>query len=451
MAHYFSKEMLKKLSYSKGLGHQTRTRLFLLSLVLLIVALARPVVEKEQLDTSEAKSSLIIAIDFSKSMHQTDIYPSHLALALKKLDRLLAKATQLDIGILFYANDAYMLYPLSQNPTLLRKLLKDANITHTFADNTNLFSALEASAVLFKTHSNKHLLILSDAGENVSRAKELSYVQKHHITLSSLALTPTPKQRMKMLCKQSGGIYRQYSWGDEDVQALLKFFTKRHPNMQSYHYALKQYREYYMFPLLLGLMILLFLWRPHLSPRLLLFCFLSYGTTPSQASILDTWREYQQAKTYNQATQAYKNKHYTYALKLYKNSLGENPKRNAKIYHNIATTYARSRKLSLAKKYYEKSLQSFPLAQSKENLALINKQLKEERKVLHKKYQKLLFKSIAGKQQYKTRFTSYSVKLHTLLPDEETRWFNKVLKHKSPLYLQKIPTHLRSLDANVSQ
>jgi len=72
--------------------------------------------------------------------------------------------------------------------------------------------------------------------------------------------------------------------------------------------------------------------------------------------------------------------------------------------------------------------------------------------ILHKKYQKLQFKAIAAKQQqYKTPFTNYAVKLHTLLPDEESLWFNKVLRHKSPLYLQKIPTHLRSPDANVSQ
>jgi len=452
MHRHFSKTMLKKLSYAQGLGSQTRYRLFLFSLTLFIVALARPVIEKNQLDTAESKSSLVIAIDFSTSMHRTDIYPSRLTLALKKVDTLLANATQLDIGILLYAHDAYRLYPLSQNPALLRTLLKDANITQHFSQSTNLFAALEASEVLLKTHTNKHLLLLSDGGEEVSRAKELAYLQNKHIILSSLALTPTPLQSMKMLCRQSGGVYQKYTWGDEDVQTLLDFFHQSHPNTQHYHYALKQYHEYYPVPLLLGLFILLLLWVPRTSPVAMLLCFVSYGTTPSQAGLLDSWAEYQQAKTYNRATQTYQQKHYIDAIRLYKQALGTDKKRNAKIYHNIATAYARTHKLRLAKQYYQKALQSFSLSQSKDNLAIITKQLKQERKNLHKKYQKLQFKAIAAKQQqYKTPFTNYAIKLHTLLPDEESRWFDKVLRHKSPLYLQKIPTHLRSLDANVSQ
>ena len=108
-------------------------------------------------------------------------------------------------------------------------------------------------------------------------------------------------------------------------------------------------------------------------------------------------------------------------------------------------------KLRLAKRYYEKSLQSFALPEAKDNLMMVTQLLKVERKNLHKKYQKLHFKAIAAKeQQYKTPFTNYAVKLHKLLPNEEERWFQKVLQHKSPLYLQKIPTHQRSLDANIS-
>jgi len=452
LSRHFSKAMLEKLSVSQNLlGEATRYRLFLLALSLFVLALARPVVEKKQLDTSESKASLIIAIDFSASMHNTDIYPSRLALAQKKGDTLLAQAQHLEIGILLYANDAYMLYPISQNPRHLRNLFNDANITQHFTKNTNLFAALEASEVLLEGHHNKHILILSDGGAEVSRAKELHYLQKHHTTLSALSLNPTLLPSMQNLCQTSGGVYQHYTWGDEDVQTLLGFFAQAHPDTQTYHYALKQYHEYYHYPLLLGLLILLLLWVPRTSPMVLLLCFVNYSTTPSQAGLLDMWTAYQQAKAYNQATQTYKQKHYIDAVTLYTQALGTDKVRNAKIYHNIATAYARTHKLRLAKQYYKKALQSFVLPQTQENLAIIKKQLKIERKNLHKKYQKLHFKAIVAKQiAYKTPFTTYAVKLHKLLPNEEQQWFDKVLQHKSPLYLQKIPTHLRSLDANLS-
>jgi len=452
LSRHLSKAMLEKLSVSKNLLRDTtRYKLFLLTLSLFVLALARPVVEKKQLDTSESKTSLVIAIDFSASMHNTDIYPSRLALAQKKVDTLLAQAQHLAIGILLYANDAYILYPISQNPRLLRSLFHDANITQHFAKSTNLFASLEASEVLLEGHSNKHILLLSDGGAEVSRAKELHYLQKHHTTLSTLSLNSTLLPSMQNLSHASGGVYQHYTWGDEDIQTLLDFLAQAHPDAQTYHYALKQYHEYYHYPLLLGLLILLLLWTPRQSPIALFLCFMSYSTTPSQAALFDMWTEYQQAKSYNQATKTYKQKHYIDAVALYTQALGANKVRNAKIYHNIATVYARTHKLRLAKQYYKKSLQSFFLPETKKNLSIINKQLKLERKNLHKKYQKLHFKAIANKQiEYKTPFTTYAVKLHKLLPDEESRWFNKLLRHKSPLYLQKIPTHLRSLDANLS-
>jgi Ca-activated chloride channel family protein len=455
LERYISDTILQKLSLETSLiTNRLRTNLFLLALSFFILALARPVNPKETLSLTQSKSSLVIAVDFSKSMHQKDIYPSRLALALKKLDILLQKAKQLDIGILFYAKDAYMLYPLSQNPKLLQSLLKDANITQSFSEHTNLFAPIEASQTLLKNHQNRHLLLLSDTGKEVDRKAELDYLRAHHTHLSILAITPADSLTMQKLSKQSGGIYMHYTWSDDDVDALLDFFLHAHTQTEAYRYNLAQYDELYIYPLLGGLLLLILLWlprKPRLFVPLIVLSTLLLTPIPSHAGMFDVWQHYQKRKTYNLATKTYQQKHYIDAVTLYTQALGEDKLLNAKIYHNIATAYVHAHKLRLAKRYYEKSLQSFALPEAKDNLIMVTQLLKVERKNLHKKYQKLHFKAIAAKeQQYKTPFTNYAVKLHKLLPNEEERWFRKVLQHKSPLYLQKIPTHQRSLDANIS-
>jgi len=476
LSNYFSEELLKKLSLSSGyFNYQIKYRLFLLVMTLFIIALARPVKQIDYLDASITKASVIIALDVSKSMNRTDIYPSRLHLAKVKLTRLLSLAQGFDVGILLYAEDAYALYPLSQTPVLLSTLVKDMNLTQKFAPNSNLFAALQGSEILLEKAQNKHIILLSDGGENVSREKELSYLKSKDITLWSLALSPKTNTALRALAQESHGLYQPYTWGDEDIQALLLAIKHTKSKSQACHYEVPQYEEYFSYPLFLALCVLLLLFFPLKNFNRTLFIlplFLIDISTPLQAGIFDFWYLYEAKQSYtnksykdalasykkadlnpkvhyNLATTFYATKEYSLSIQHYKKALGRNKKMNAKIYYNIATAYARRDKLDLAKSYYEKSLSSYEYKVALDNLNTIKKQLSIQRKNLHKKYQKLYFKAI-GKNDYaqNATFTNYAIKIHDFLPNEEERWFQKILKHKAPLYLQKLNTTKRSDDAN---
>ena len=473
---YFSTELLKKLSVSSGpMSYKVKYRLFLFILLLFIVALARPVKVLGTLDITTDKASVIIAIDVSKSMNYTDIYPTRLDLAKRKLTHFVAQGQGLNIGILFYAKDAYTLYPLSQAPHLLPSLLKERNITQKFAPNSNLFAALEGSEVLLKKEKNKHIILFSDGGDDVARDKELRYLKSQHITLSSLAITTQINTAMQTLCQQTHGLYEPFTWGDKDIHTLLGFIKSTKAKNQHYHYDVEQYEEYFSYPLAMAIFLLMLLFLPLKKSKeifLLPLLFLINYTTPLKANILDFWylqkakqayenKSYQEAAStykkanvtqevhYNLATIFYKNEAYRKAIFHYTKALGKDKKMNAKIYYNIATSYARKNKLDAAKVYYEKSLKTYEYKVTLDNLATIKKQLKLERKNLHKKYEKLHFKAI-GQNGYaqNTAFSDYAIKLHKFIPSEEDKWFHKVMKHKTPLYLQKINTTKRSSDAN---
>jgi len=476
---HFSAQMHKKLTlHSSILSSRIKQYLFLLALTLFIVALARPVQPRENMHTSLSKTSVIIAVDASKSMHLTDIYPNRYRLALQKLKDFVAQAKGFNLGILFYAKDAYMLYPLTQDTTALSTLIKDINITQKFTPNTNLFAALEAASSLLKEAKNRHMLLLSDGGENITRDEELAYLKQQHITLSTLAVTKKPNPSMQKLCEQTGGVYQPFTWSKEDIKTLIRTMSLKPKEKQNYLYDVPHFKEYYSYPLGLGVILLLLLFFPLQKKALffqitLLFVVAPFGSS-LHAGILDFWhilkakqytadknytqaaKEYQHITPttqsyYNTATTLYKAEAYIEAVNYYKKALRKGDKHfNAKVYHNIATAYVRKHKLDLAKKYYQKSLALYPLKEAKENLAIIKQQLKSERKNLHKAYQKLHFKPIARQNSFAKEnvFNSYTVKLHKLLPSQEERWFAKILKQHTPTYLQKIPTTKRSQDAN---
>jgi len=475
----FSKTMQKKLFFfSGGLSAHLKNRLFLLIITLLIIALARPVKQLNSLDIQSSKASIVLAIDVSKSMHNIDVYPSRLALAQKKVTAFIENSTELNIGILLYAQDAYMLYPISENPQILLTLLEQGKLSNSFKPNSNLFSALEGSVQLLEGYQNRHILLFSDGGEEVNRDKELVYLKEQNIVLSSLAFSPNIT--MKKLVTKTKGSYQTYTWGSSDIETLIKAIKEHKSSSTTYQYDIKQYKEYFQIPLALALLLLLLFYLPlgkkNTSLLLLLLFFISTVSTPVHAGVFDFWYLTQAKKAYtkanykeainyyekadlspqgyyNLATSYYKDEAYLNAIKAYKKAFykQQEKQREAKIHHNIATCYVRMRKFDFAKESYITSLSFYHTKESSENLKQMIALLKVQRKNLHKKYQKLQFKAI-GKNVYAPNpmFSNYAVKLTPLIPSEEEKWFKRISKNKSPFYLQKLTTHQRSQDANVS-
>jgi len=474
---HFSKTMLQKLQLQSTLFSPRKKHIiFALILALFIVALARPVSKRPTLHLPVNKPAVVLALDVSKSMYLNDLYPSRLALAREKLEAFVAKASGFDMGILLYAQDAYILYPLTHENSTLSYLLKDANLSHTFAPNTNLFAALEGGAGLLKTHNNPHIVLLTDDNSTFTRTKELAYLQTKGIKLSALSLTKETPSSLQTLCKKSGGSYQPYTWSQEDITSLIQHISSSPLSSQTKDYDVTNLQEYFMYPLALASLLLVLLFLPLKNPAssALVLLLLSVAMpVPSNASVLDFWYLHQADKHvqnqdydnaikmykkadltpqgyYNLATTLYRASEFIEAVDYYKKALGEDKTFNAKIYYNIATAYAHKNKLDFAKENYEKSLALHPYAVTRENLKIIQQLLKVQRKNLHKAYQKLHFKPIAPSDFAKAAvFSDYSIKLQTLLPSQEQQWFNKILKHKNPVYLQKLHTTKRSQDASL--
>jgi tetratricopeptide (TPR) repeat protein len=231
-----------------------------------------------------------------------------------------------------------------------------------------------------------------------------------------------------------------------------------------------------VYPLALALLLLALLFLPlrKAASSVLVLLLLSIAMpVPSNASVLDFWYLHQAENSvqkqdydnaikmykkadltpqgyYNLATTLYRASRFIEAVTYYQKAFGEDKVFNAKIYYNIATAYAHKNKLDFAKENYEKSLVLHPYSVTRENLKTVQALLKVQRKNLHKAYQKLHFKPIAPSDFAKASvFSDYSIKLHTLLPSQEQQWFDKILKHKTPVYLQKLHTTQRSKDASL--
>jgi Ca-activated chloride channel family protein len=94
---------------------------------LLLVALARPQIVREQRDEQSEGIDIMLAIDVSESMSETDLPPSRLAAARRVAQAFVNSRKNDRIGLVVFAGEAFSLCPLTTDYGLLKQYLSDLN------------------------------------------------------------------------------------------------------------------------------------------------------------------------------------------------------------------------------------------------------------------------------------------------------------------------------------
>jgi Ca-activated chloride channel homolog len=104
-----------------AIAPSTRSKLIFLylSLMMMIFALARPVLEEAPIKQEFKGSEVVIALDLSYSMQATDIQPTRFEAAKMLINELIAKRVHERFALLGFTTNAIILSPLSSDAELL--------------------------------------------------------------------------------------------------------------------------------------------------------------------------------------------------------------------------------------------------------------------------------------------------------------------------------------------
>ncbi len=451
----FATEVLKQITLSKeGVGAKKRAIVFLLALMLLIIALARPVKQDANINVSAKVTPIIVALDVSKSMLAKDIYPNRLLVAKKKVKQIVKQAKNANIGIILFAKNAFILSPISEDVTSLLYILDRFDENINFNAGSDVMATLQGAYELFKEYKSKNIIMLSDGGNANNYDNEIEFLKENNITLYAIGLAtklgaPIPdkggyvvddsgkivnvglNEQIKNLALQSGGGYIDFSIDDSDINAILEQIDKRAKKEQLKTHKAKTYVEYFYYPLSLSLLLFLISFIsissfallskqiPRTSNILAIFIFLSIPFSHLKSGILDfkhildakqsyknkqyenAIKEYKKLSPsnesyYNLANAYYKAKQYENAIEYYKKITSSNKELKHNSLHNLGNSYFYLNKLDEAQKSYEKALKIRDDKQTKHNLEEIKKQKK-------KKKQKKQDQSKPGQKQQQSK------------------------------------------------
>ena len=391
----------------------------LIILLLLVLVLSRPVIKEGTEESPIEAKAFIIALDVSYSMKAKDISPDRYIFAKETAHALLDIDPTDNIMLIAFTSNPLLLSPPTTDHKLLSIALESLNPEYILTKGTSLEKLFKKVASI--TGEQKHLILITDGGEETNVETLSSILKNANISLNILALGSTQGSTVEnpdgslLKDKEQNLIISRINPMLESLaletrsnyitasstpaltaQALYaslgtqeEFMTKKQ----------QRYTELYQIPLLLAL--LLFLMLHTAAVKFLILTFTLLGIS-AEASFLDNYYLHKAYETYENhdfnRTQIYLHKvktaslqsHfalgnmyykkgvYEKALKHYLSIRSSSVQIKQKLYHNIANCYAKQEVYEKAKMYYTKALQLGEDEDSKANLArvvfLANKQ-----------------------------------------------------------------------------
>ncbi|WP_373031169.1 VWA domain-containing protein [Sulfurovum sp.] len=282
LSRIFDEKVLKRLSATdESMPLIVRNILMLLALFLMIVAMARPVMEKGDKTVEVQGLTLLTALDISGSMRSTDVYPNRLTFAKQKMSLLFDAMPSDEIGVVAFAYSPFVLAPFSSDKETLKMMVEGVDDSYINMGSTD-FSALgELASSLLEEKKPKMIVLFTDGGDEEAIAGFTEILKANEIDLyvvlvgtekgspvidengkpftledGTIAITQR-NDALGEVAKENDGAYVVASTGKEDITQLVSVIRGKYKNQQQGEVTVKERVEYFYYPLGAGLLLLL--------------------------------------------------------------------------------------------------------------------------------------------------------------------------------------------------
>ena len=373
----------------------------LIVLMLIVVALSRPVQEEVLQEASIEAKDIIIALDVSYSMMADDIAPTRYAFAKETIAALLEENPGDNVMLIAFTTNPLLLSPPTTDHALINIALENLNPEFILTKGTSLEKLFKKLTSMKSGHKN--LILITDGGEEGNLEKLTGLIQHNDISLSILALGSsqgtTIKNKDGSLLKDkegnlvisrinplletlassvSGEYFTAANTAKGTAAKLSDALQGNQESTQNIEKMQRHYRELYQLPLALAALLFLMVHTRAIKYLLLLFTLLG---VQAQASLFDSYHLNQAYQSYEGAdfnetkrhlkqikvrslqsqmalaNTYYKQRAFKKAIAIYKSIRSTSAATKQQLYYNIANAYAQLESYDKAKIYYTKVLQ----------------------------------------------------------------------------------------------
>jgi Ca-activated chloride channel homolog len=258
---YADPQLLPHLTGSRELQPRERQRRFLRWALLwtaLILAMAGPRWDYQEVQLFTPGVDLVVVVDISRSMEVADAQPSRLARARQEVEDLITLNPGVRIGLIAFATVAHVIAPITEDGASIRAKLPHLSSDLAKLQGSNLGEALERARLLVAgqpKEGGRHVLLITDGDfmelglEERVRTLAESGIHVHVLGVGALEGGPVPaagprggwmidKRTQKVVQSRLGeaelqhiagvgrGLYQQADYRDTDTRRILDAITK---------------------------------------------------------------------------------------------------------------------------------------------------------------------------------------------------------------------------------
>lgn len=254
----------------------------LLAYVMLIFAIARPQIGSRLMEQKSMGVEIVLAVDVSNSMLAEDFEPNRLERTKYAISKLLDELKQENIGLVVFAADAKVQYPIADDYHLARSFTKRISTSLIAEQGTDIEKALRQSILAFSDTAvkNRAIILITD-GENhegdLSEVLELAQsegIRIYTIGIGTPAGAPIKiggsylkdekgemvvsklgEATLTQIASQTGGLYIRASKQDLGLSEIVKSINQMQKGkVQKQSYS--EYKELYIYPLIVAFVLL---------------------------------------------------------------------------------------------------------------------------------------------------------------------------------------------------
>ena len=368
-------------------------KLHLIALLLLIIAISRPVIKDKNQKERFKIGSVIIALDISASMRANDIKPNRLLASKETIQLFLKRNKKNQIALIAFSSNPLLISPLSRDTNLILSSLKALNEKYILTKGTDIKKLLYKVAKF--PISQKLLIIFSDGGDKIIDNKLIKFIRDNNIKILTIAMATQRGSTIQIdnqLLKDKNGhivistlnnqIYKmgdviKFSTPTETTSKIESWIDKEISKNISKKYSTKYY-ELFWVPTLLALILIFFAETKFISKLIWLLMILGID---ANGAILDDYYLYKAYKLYKsgeynhtiellskiekqsleremiKSNSYYKLKNYQKAKEILLSIKTTNPQIKHKLLYNLGNCEAKLLHYNKAKEYYIKALE----------------------------------------------------------------------------------------------
>ncbi len=441
MNSIFDEKMLEKLTFDNGsLGRMGRNFMLFIALFLMIIALSRPAIEKGDVKIKSKKIDLLIALDISKSMLASDIYPNRIEFAKKKIYEFIDSFKEANVGVVAFSSEGFLVSPMTQDSATLKYLIGNLSLESLSTAGTNLMIPIKKGESFLKDSYQKIVIIFTDGGDNDTFEKELETADSADVHVyvyatatnggapitengvsikdkeGNIVITKL-NEKIKELAIESGGAYIVGGLKDDSISILVEDIKKKFEMQDTNSRKVKEYKELFYYPLGLATLFMLFAFgsfpkRSHFAIFTLLLIGISSpklhaGVFDFQTidkaheayqkenykEAIESYKEVVKSKKspqslYDLANAQYKDKQYELSLSTYGKVTSKDPNLEYKKFFNSGNSHFQLKKYEEALKDYERAGKINTDKDLEHNTKFAKKIIKEKKKKEEKTHKK---------------------------------------------------------------